>query len=106
MTTKHFRVRKSGRELWTNKNKAGFNPPLSFLQMENQSFRTIEKTELRRVYDALIAGLENTQELLCDHDVRLGRTTRSNRHTAERLESEIKDIKASLEIVKWPYDLD
>lgn len=51
---------------------------------------------------ALSAGIENTQELLADHDVRLGRTTRSNRYTAERLEGEIRQMQAALDGLQNP----
>lgn len=51
---------------------------------------------------ALEAGLENTQELLIEHDASLGRTTRKNRFTAERLESEIRAMKSALEKLRKP----
>lgn len=61
---------------------------------------------INAVCNALQAGIENTQELLADHDVRLGRTTRSNRMTAERLEDEIAEMKTALENLKTqcPHD--
>jgi hypothetical protein len=58
---------------------------------------TMKKDTIYAARTALEAGLENTQELLADHDVKLGRTTRSNRYTAERLEGEIRDMKAAIE---------
>ena len=54
------------------------------------------------VRTALEAGIENTQELLIDHDQRLGRTTRSNRHTAEMLEGDIREMKSAFEKLKEP----
>ena len=57
------------------------------------------------VYDAqeaLQIGLENTRELLAEHDFRLGRTTRSNRTTAERLEEEIAKIESAMEGISNP----
>ncbi len=51
---------------------------------------------------ALEAGLENTQELLIRHDIELGRTTRGNRYTAERLESEIRSMQSALENLRQP----
>lgn len=51
---------------------------------------------------ALEAGLENTQELLIEHDASLGRTTRKNRFTAERLESEIHDIRRAISSLSGP----
>jgi hypothetical protein len=57
---------------------------------------------IESVRSALTAGLENTQELLINHDIALGRTTRGNRYTAERLEGEIRDMKACLELLEKP----
>lgn len=57
------------------------------------------------IYEARIAletGLENTEELLIKHDIELGRTTRSNRSTAEILEKEILSIKSVIEKLKKP----
>lgn len=51
---------------------------------------------------ALSVGIENTQELLADHDVKLGRTTRGNRYTAERLEGEIRKMQAALDGLQKP----
>lgn len=51
---------------------------------------------------ALQAGLENTQELLAKHHVELGRTTRGNRYTAERLEAEISQMKSVLADLEKP----
>ena len=51
---------------------------------------------------ALSAGIENTQELLAYHDVNLGRTTRSNCYTAERLEGEIRQMQAALDGLQKP----
>ena len=52
--------------------------------------------------EAIRAGIENTQELLADHDVRLGRTTRRNRYTAERLEGEIRQMQSALDGLQKP----
>ena len=57
---------------------------------------------IKSVRAALTAGMENTQELLINHDIALGRTTRGNRYTAERLEFEIRDMKACLELLEKP----
>lgn len=60
-------------------------------------YRTMKKDTLYAALHALQTGLENTQELLEDRDSRLGRSTRSNRTTAERLESEIETIQSAIE---------
>lgn len=51
---------------------------------------------------AIEAGIENTQELLADHDTRLGRTTRSNRYTALRMEEEIWQMQQALKGIEQP----
>ena len=62
----------------------------------------MKKDTLYAVAAALRDGLENTQELLINHDASLGRTTRSNRTTAERLESEIAKMELAIESLKTP----
>ena len=57
---------------------------------------TILKDYVYFAVDALKIGIENTEELLSDHEERYGRTTRKNRLTAERLEKEISDMKSAL----------
>ena len=61
---------------------------------------TILKDYVYFAIDALKVGIENTEELLSDHEERYGRTTRKNRLTAERLEKEISDMKSALENLK------
>lgn len=60
------------------------------------------KDSIYAAQEAIRAGIENTQDLLADHDVRLGRTTRSNRYTAERMEGEIRQMKAALDGLQNP----
>ena len=62
----------------------------------------MKKDTLYAVAAALRDGLENTQELLINHDSALGRTTRSNRTTAERLESEIAKMELAIEGLRAP----
>jgi hypothetical protein len=62
----------------------------------------VQKDTIYAAYDALKTGLENTQELLCLHDQNLGRTTKSNRMTAEQLEFEIENMKTIIEKLKQP----
>jgi len=52
--------------------------------------------------ESIQMGIENTQEFLSDFDIRLGRTTRSNKYTAERLESEIEKMKNVLSLLTKP----
>ena len=60
------------------------------------------KDSIYAATDAIRAGIENTQELLIRHDIDLGRTTRSNRYTAERLELEIAQMQRALEGLSKP----
>ena len=46
-----------------------------------------------RIIQALIAGIENTQELLAIHERDLGRTIVSNRLRAEAFEDEIENME-------------
>lgn len=55
------------------------------------------KDDIRFAVECLKIAVENTQELLSDHDERFGRDTRKNKLTAERLESEISDLKVAVE---------
>lgn len=55
--------------------------------------RAITLENLNVVREALQIGLENTEQVLTDHDIKLGRTTRSNRRTAELLEEDIDKFK-------------
>lgn len=55
------------------------------------------KDDIRFAVECLKVAVENTQELLSDHDERFGRDTRKNKLTAERLESEISDLKIAVE---------
>ena len=59
------------------------------------------------IYDAIAAlmlGIENTQELLIKHDIELGRTTRSNKLTAERLEREIEQMNKAIIGIQNPMN--
>lgn len=49
---------------------------------------------------AISVGIENTEQLLAEHDINLGRTTRGNRYTAERLEGEINQLKSALDGIR------
>jgi len=61
---------------------------------------TILKDHVYFAMQALEVGIENTEELLFDHEQRLGRTTRSNRLAAERLENELSNMKSALDGLK------
>jgi len=73
----------------------------SFAGYQPESWSML-KDSIYAAQTALSAGIENTQELLADHDVRLGRTTRSNRYTAERLEGEIRQMQSALDGLQKP----
>jgi hypothetical protein len=59
----------------------------------------LEKFSLLRIADALKIGLENTEQILTEHEANLGRTTRKNRTYAEQLEQEIVTINAALQSI-------
>lgn len=63
---------------------------------------TILKDHVYFAIPALEVGLENTRELLVDHDERYGRSTRKNRLIAERLENEVSQIEDALNNLKDP----
>lgn len=69
--------------------------------MEIQTYtpetRTLDKTFLYDMIQALEAGLEYTQELLIKHDIELGRTTRSNKLVAEQMEKDIRKMKECID---------
>ncbi|NCA94154.1 MAG: hypothetical protein EOM84_03135 [Sphingobacteriia bacterium] len=57
---------------------------------------TIAKDHIYAAISAIQIGLENTEELLVDHEEKVGRTTRKNRLEAERLEKELDQMKSTL----------
>jgi len=58
---------------------------------------TLPKDVIYAAAAALKAGLDNTEELLIEHDDRLGRTTRKNRLIAENYEADIRNMKRVIE---------
>ena len=75
----------------------------SLLPMEYQREGwSMLKDSIYEAQEALRIGIENTQELLAEHDLRLGRTTRSNIHTAARIEQEIEQMKTALAGLQKP----
>ena len=48
-------------------------------------------TALDRIRNALADARENATELLCEHDLKLGRTTNKNRHIADMYEAQIAE---------------
>jgi len=63
------------------------------------------KDDIYAAQSAIRIGIENSQELLDEHEIKLGRTIRSNRLTAERMELEIEKMKAALKAIEKPSDL-
>jgi len=61
---------------------------------------SIKKDLIIKTIAALELGLENTQEVLYDHDARLGRDMNKNKRWAEILEGEIRDIKDCIKELK------
>lgn len=60
----------------------------------------IPEQDLRNILDCLESGLESTQELLIQHDVNFGRTTKKNKMLAEIMESEIERTKTVIKQLK------
>jgi len=60
------------------------------------------KDSIYAAIDALRIGIENSQELLADHDQKYGREHRSNRITAEQMEREIEQMQNALNGIKEP----
>jgi len=57
---------------------------------------TLTKDAILAAQGSLTVGIENSEELLADYDLRFGRDTRSNRLNAERMEQEIERMKSAL----------
>jgi len=68
-----------------------FNEPTTY----KPEVWAMRKDTIYEARDALACGIENTEELLIMHDRDLGRSTKSNRLNAERLEQEIQKMKIS-----------
>jgi len=66
--------------------------PLHLFVMSEPVYIHIEQTVVDRIKIALEYGLECAQELLSDHDVRLGRTTRKNEAIAKYYETQILEL--------------
>jgi Ribonuclease G/E len=60
----------------------------------------IPEQDLRNIFDCLESGLESTEELLIQHDVNFGRTTKKNKMLANILESEIERTKTVIKQLK------
>lgn len=57
---------------------------------------TVAKDVIYAAIPAVENGLEYTRELLAQHDVSLGRTTRKNKLTAEAMERDIEQMERTL----------
>jgi hypothetical protein len=65
---------------------------------------TLPKDAIYAARAALKVGYDNTEELLIEHDERLGRTTRKNRFIAENYEADMRSMSLaiqSLEVDQW-----
>ena len=65
---------------------------------------TVPQAVLDGADEALQLGIDNTRELLANHDGALGRTHRHNRLTAEAMESDILRMSAALALVRCAPD--
>tara|TARA_R110001599_G_scaffold337126_2_gene555291 strand:- start:267 stop:518 length:252 start_codon:yes stop_codon:yes gene_type:complete len=61
------------------------------------TFQQVDLMHLRFMKDCVELAREYAHEVLTDHDARLGRTTRSNKITAEGIEEDIRRIKLTLD---------
>lgn len=63
------------------------------------TFQEVDLMDLRNMKDCVELAREYAHEVLTNHDTRLGRTTRSNKITAEGIENDLRMITATLEKV-------
>ncbi len=57
---------------------------------------SVDKSDIYSAIHNLSAGLDYTRELLSQHEVNLGRSTRKNRMWAEQMESDIRSMETLL----------
>jgi predicted nucleic acid-binding protein len=60
------------------------------------------KDSIYAAQEALKIGIEYSKELLAEFEFRFGRSTRSNRITAERIEEEIRQMEYALDGILNP----
>jgi hypothetical protein len=61
--------------------------------------RAITLEDIAKIKNALQIGLENSEDLLAQHEISLGRSTRNNRLTAEAMEVDVELILEALAIL-------
>jgi hypothetical protein len=61
--------------------------------------RAITLEDIAKIKNALQIGLENSEDLLAQHETSLGRSTRNNRLTAEAMEVDVELILEALAIL-------
>ena len=61
--------------------------------------RAITLEDIAKIKSALQIGRENSEDLLARHEGSLGRTTRSNRLTAEAMEVDVELIREAIAIL-------
>jgi hypothetical protein len=61
--------------------------------------RDITLEDIAKIKNALHIGRENSEDLLTQHEMSLGRTTRNNRLTAEAMEVDVELILEALAIL-------
>ncbi len=70
------------------------------------TFISLDQEVLRKAVEVCETAIENTAELLVNHDSALGRTTRKNKWIAERYETEIAAAKECRNLLRasmgWP----
>lgn len=72
-------------------------PAKPYIQEYIPEIWQVEKDLIYALKLAAKNGLEYAEECLTEHDARLGRTIRRNREWAENIESDIKQMKQTLE---------
>lgn len=75
-------------------------PTLLGAQTYQPEMWTVAKDVIYAAIPAVEAGLEYTQELLAQHEVSLGRTTRKNKLTAEAMERDIEQMRRALDALR------
>ena len=78
--------------------KPPHGPPFKPLEQDFQpTSQQVDLMDLRSMKDCIELAREYAHEVLSDHDTRLGRTTRSNKITAEGIEADIRMITKTLD---------
>lgn len=64
------------------------------------TFISVDEELIRKALDVCETAIENTAEVLANHDASLGRTTRKNKWIADRHEAEITAAKSCRDLLR------